>query len=111
MNFGNADFSQYEGKTELELSQMKYDKLLDGFLKVIDLYADASLKVKAGEMTADQAIDALDAELRPIAMMLLMLDTLRGENSFANRAEREMAKKADSDEELIAKFREQLGDL
>lgn len=108
MNFGTPDFSQYEGKTEAELVQMKYDKLLDGFLKVIDMYAAISLKVKDGEMTAEQAIDALDAELRPIAMLLLMLDQLRGENSFANRMQKRIE---EQNEELISKFREQLGDL
>lgn len=102
------DFSQYDGKSELELSEMKYNKLLDGFLKVIDLYAAASLKVKDGSISADDAINYLDAELRPIAMMLLMLDQLRGENSYVARVDRQAAK---SDEELIAKFREQLGDL
>lgn len=102
------DFSQYDGKSELELSEMKYNKLLDGFLKVIDTYAAASLKVKDGSISADDAIDCLDAELRPIAMMLLMLDQLRGENSYVARADRQAA---ESDEELIAKFREQLGDL
>lgn len=103
-NFQN-DVNDLAAMTPLELSELKYNKLLDGFLTAVDKYAEVSLKVRSGEITADEAIRIYDDFLAPKAMLLMMLDKLRGENGLFARAERE---KAEEIENEVAKFRDQL---
>lgn len=97
--------SDLSAATPLELSELKYNKLLDGFLNTVDKYAELSLKVRSGEITADEAIRIYDDFLAPKAMLLMMLDKLRGDHGLFARAERQ---KAEEIENEIARFREQL---
>lgn len=91
-----------------EIARDKYNKVLDGYLMAVDVYADLSLKVKDGEITAEELVRAYDDFLKPKAVLLLMLDTLRGPDCLAARHKAEAeATQADIDSQVEA-FKRQL---
>lgn len=91
--------------------KLQYNKVLDGFLRAVDAYAELSLKVRDGEISAAEAIQKYDEFLAPIAMILMMLDRIRGEESLLRRAGTGGVPNDASIEDQVEAFKRQLDNI
>lgn len=92
------------------VSKQSYNTLLDSFMAVVDNYVNASLKVRDGEITAENMIHNFDAYMAEVVTILIIIDAGRGDKGFFARGgaaglrqERENA--------LVEEFRKELGIL
>lgn len=92
------------------VSKKSYNTLLDSFMAVVDNYVNASLKVRDGEITAENMIHNFDAYMAEVVTILIIIDAARGDKGFfvrggaaGLRQERENA--------LVEEFRKELGIL
>lgn len=83
-------------KDAAERNHWKYNRMLDGYLHIVDVWAGLSLAVNDGEITLQEMKDKFDNFLAEKAIIGIMLDNLRKREAAANA------------DQAVEKFREVL---
>lgn len=88
-NIPNGDVPEFF--SDAEKWEWSYNKILDGACKSLDSWAEVSMAVKDGIMTAEQAIDKYDRFMVQFGFPIMLLDEIRKAEARKN-AEAEVAK-------------------